>query len=78
MDPLNEMGKRFYKVYDIKIGTKLCIGYNICDIMSVTYGKTSRNLHVVGKKDGIKYECLYPSDCKFILNEEVYYLNKLG
>lgn len=75
MEPLNETCQKFYTVYDIKIGTKLCIGDNICDVMSVTYGKTSRNLHVVGKNDGIKYECLYTSDYKFILNDGVYYLN---
>lgn len=77
MDPLNKMRQKFYKVYDIKIGSKLCIGDNICDVINVSYGKTSRNLHVVGKKDDIKYECLYPSDFKFILNDKVYYPDKL-
>lgn len=78
MDLLNDTCQRFYTVYDIKIGSKLYIGDNICDVMSVSYGKTSRNLHVVGKNNNVKYECLYPSDRKFILNEGVYYLNKPG
>jgi translation elongation factor P/translation initiation factor 5A len=80
MDPLNETCQRFYTVYDIKIGSKLCIGDNICDVMSVSYGKTSRNLHCIGRDTiyGTKHEYLYHSDSKFILDEGVYNLYKQG